>query len=38
VLVLFVAKHPFGSHNILLGTRHQCPNFIALEVVEFLKN
>jgi hypothetical protein len=34
VLVLFVAKHPLGSQNVLLGTRHQCPNFISLEVIE----
>jgi hypothetical protein len=34
VLVLLVAEHPLGSHNILLGTWHQAPNFISLEVVE----
>jgi hypothetical protein len=34
VLVLLVAEHPLGSHNVLLGTWHQAPNFIPLEVVE----
>jgi hypothetical protein len=34
VLVLLVAEHTLGSHNILLGTWHQAPNFISLEVVE----
>jgi hypothetical protein len=34
MLVLLVAEHPLGSHNILLGTWHQALNFISLEVVE----
>jgi hypothetical protein len=36
VLVLFVVEHPLGSHNVLLGTWHQCTNFISLEIVELL--
>jgi hypothetical protein len=31
---LLVAEHPLGSYNILLGTWHQAPNFIPIEVVE----
>jgi hypothetical protein len=34
MLVLLVAEHPFGSHNILLWMWHQAPDFISLEVVE----
>jgi hypothetical protein len=31
---LLVAEHPLGSHNILLWTWHQAPDFISFEVVE----
>jgi hypothetical protein len=38
MLVLLVAEHSLGSHNVLLWTGHQAPNFISFEVVElFLK-
>jgi hypothetical protein len=36
VLVLLVAEHPLGSHNVLLWTWHQAPDFIPFEVVELL--
>jgi hypothetical protein len=36
VLVLLVAEHPIGSHNVLLWTWHQAPHFVSLEVVEVL--
>jgi hypothetical protein len=35
MLILLVAEHPLGSHNILLWKWHQDPHFISLEVVEF---
>jgi hypothetical protein len=31
---LLVAEHPLGSHNVLLWTWHQAPDFIPFEVVE----
>jgi hypothetical protein len=34
VFVLLLAEHPLGSHNILLWTCHQAPNFISFEVVK----
>jgi hypothetical protein len=34
MLVLLVAEHPLGSHNILFWTRHQALDFIPFEVVE----
>jgi hypothetical protein len=34
VLVLLVSEHPLGSHNVLLWTWHEAPNFIPLEVFE----
>jgi hypothetical protein len=34
MLVLLVAKHPLGSHNVLLWTWHQALDFISFEVVE----
>jgi hypothetical protein len=34
MFVLLVAEHPFSSHNVLLWTWHQAPDFVSLEVVE----
>jgi hypothetical protein len=34
VFILFVAKHPLGSHNILFWTQHQALDFISLEATE----
>jgi hypothetical protein len=34
MLVLLVAEHPLGAHNVLLWTWYQAPNFISIEVVE----
>jgi hypothetical protein len=33
VLVLLVAEHPLGSHNVLLWTWHLAPDFVPFKVV-----